>query len=45
MGDEESSWRDVTRKRGCWVKVKRPHNNRMNPTALSGAKIGYLTRF
>jgi hypothetical protein len=23
MEDEEALWRDVTRKRGCWAKVKR----------------------
>ncbi len=34
MEDEEALWRDVTRKRGCWKKVKRPHNKRMHPTAL-----------
>ncbi len=45
MEDEESSWRDVTRKRSCWLKVERLHNNRINQAALSGAKIGDLTRF
>ena len=38
MEDEETLWRDVTRKQGCGAKVKRPHNKRMPPTALRARK-------
>ncbi len=38
MEDEEALWREVTWKRGCWTKVKRPHNKRMHPTVLRARK-------
>ena len=29
MDDKEVLWRDVTPRRGCWEKVKKPHCKRM----------------
>jgi hypothetical protein len=45
MEDEETLWRDVTRKQGCGAKVKRPHNKRMHPTRLSPLEVDGHTRF